>query len=121
MEQLIDQFILYLATERGLSTNYQLSTRRSLETFAKWLVASAKVSTLEDIRAGHFAEYLTWRKRAGLATASIKLEAIALRVFFRFLLARKILLSNPAENLGLSPDRKIFAGDARRCGNQAPA
>jgi integrase/recombinase XerD len=101
MEQLIDQFILYLATERGLSTNYQLSTRRSLETFAKWLVASAKVFTLEDIRAGHFAEYLAWRKRAGLATASIKLEAIALRVFFRFLLARKILLSNPAENLGL--------------------
>ena len=101
MEQLIDQFILYLATERGLSTNYQLSTRRSLETFAKWLAASAKVSTLEDISAGHFAEYLAWRKRAGLATASIKLEAIALRVFFRFLLARKILLSNPAENLGL--------------------
>jgi integrase/recombinase XerD len=101
MEQLIDQFILYLATERGLSTNYQLSTRRSLESFAKWLVASAEVSTLEGIKAGHFAEYLAWRKRAGLATTSIKLEAIALRVFFRFLLARKILSSNPAENLAL--------------------
>jgi integrase/recombinase XerD len=101
MEQLIDQFILYLATERGLSTNYQLSTRRSLESFAKWLTTSAKISTLEEIRAGHFAEYLTWRKRAGLATASIKLEAIALRVFFRFLLARKILSSNPAENLSI--------------------
>ena len=37
----------------------------------------------------------------GLATASIKLEAIALRVFFRFLLARKILSTNPAENLAL--------------------
>ncbi len=101
MEHLIDQFILYLATERGLSTNYQLSTRRSLESFAKWLAASAKVSTLEEVEAGHFAEYLARRKRAGLAAASIKLEAIALRVFFRFLLARKILSSNPAENLAL--------------------
>ena len=100
MEQLIDQFILYLATERGLSTNYQLSTRRSLESFANWMVV-AKVSTLEEIKAGHFAEYLAWRKRAGLATASIKLEAIALRVFFRFLLARKLLATNPAENLAL--------------------
>jgi integrase/recombinase XerD len=101
MEELIDQFILYLATERGLSTNYQLSTRRSLETFSKWLLASAKVSSFEDIKPGDFAEYLAWRKRGGLATASIKLEAIALRVFFRFLLARKILSSNPAENLAI--------------------
>jgi integrase/recombinase XerD len=101
MEQLIDQFILYLATERGLSTNYQLSTRRALETFAKWLRASPKVSNLEDVEPGHFADYLAWRKRRGLAAASIKLEAIALRVFFRFLLARKILSSNPAENLSI--------------------
>ena len=32
----IDRFILYLATERGLSENYQISTRRSLEDFADW-------------------------------------------------------------------------------------
>ncbi len=32
----IDGFILYLATERGLSENYQLLTRRSLEKFANW-------------------------------------------------------------------------------------
>jgi integrase/recombinase XerD len=108
MEQLIDQFILYLATERGLSTNYQLSTRRSLETFAKWLLTSAKVSTLEDIKPGDFAEYLAWRKRAGLTTASIKLEAIALRVFFRFLLARKILSSNPAESLAIPRTEKYL-------------
>lgn len=101
MEEFIDQFLLYLATERGLSTNYQLSTQRSLETFAKWLSGAARISNLEEVKPGHFAEYLTWRKRAGLAAASIKLEAIALRVFFRFLLARKILSSNPAENLSV--------------------
>lgn len=101
MEEFIDQFLLYLATERGLSTNYQLSTQRSLETFAKWLSGVARISALDDVKPGHFAEYLTWRKRAGLAAASIKLEAIALRVFFRFLLARKILSSNPAENLSV--------------------
>jgi integrase/recombinase XerD len=101
VEEFIDQFLLYLATERGLSTNYQLSTQRSLETFAKWLSGVARISALDDVKPGHFAEYLTWRKRAGLAAASIKLEAIALRVFFRFLLARKILSSNPAENLSV--------------------
>ncbi len=101
MEESIDQFLLYLATERGLSANYQLSTQRSLEAFAKWLSGVAHISRLEDVKPGHFADYLTWRKRAGLAAASIKLEAIALRVFFRFLLARKVLSSNPAENLSI--------------------
>jgi site-specific recombinase XerD len=33
----IENFLIWLAVERGLSTNYQLSTRHSLETFAAWL------------------------------------------------------------------------------------
>lgn len=94
----IDQLLLYLATERGLSANYQLSTQRSLESFAGWLDQSARTS-LSDVRPGHITEYLAWRKRSGLAAASIKLEAVALRIFFRFLYARKFLPQNPAENL----------------------
>ncbi|MGA7212992.1 MAG: site-specific tyrosine recombinase XerD [Terrimicrobiaceae bacterium] len=101
MEKFIDEFLLYLATERGLSTNYQLSTRRSLEAFAEWLAHQAGNSTLDQVEPGHFADYLAWRKRSGLAAASIKLEAVALRIFFRFLLARKILAINPAENLSI--------------------
>lgn len=101
MEKFIDEFLLYLATERGLSTNYQLSTRRSLEAFAEWLAHQAGNSTLDQVEPGHFADYLAWRKRSGLAAASIKLEAVALRIFFRFLLARKILAVNPAENLSI--------------------
>jgi integrase/recombinase XerD len=101
VQEFIDQFLLYLATERGLSINYQLSTQRSLEGFADWLRAVARVSRPRDVEPGHFADYLASRKRAGLSAASIKLEAVALRVFFRFLLGRKILSSNPAENLSV--------------------
>src|SRR5438552_7900220 len=36
MEQSIESFIRYLAVERGLSDNYQLSTQRSLSDFASW-------------------------------------------------------------------------------------
>ena len=36
MEQEIEAFIRYLAMERGLSENYQLSTQRSLGEFAAW-------------------------------------------------------------------------------------
>ncbi len=36
MEQSIESFIRFLAVERGLSENYQLSTQRSLTDFAEW-------------------------------------------------------------------------------------
>jgi integrase/recombinase XerD len=108
VEDSIDQFLLYLATERGLSTNYQLSTRRSLEAFTSWLTKRAGIQRLGDVEPGHFADYLTWRKRSGLAAASIKLEAVALRIFFRFLLRRKILATNPAENLPIPRVEKFL-------------
>lgn len=96
----IDSFLLFLATERGLSDNYQLSTRRSLETFATWLAAQS-IHDLAAVEAGHLSEYLAHRKRAGLAAASIKAEAIALRIFFRFLVGRKLLVRDPAEFIAI--------------------
>ena len=101
MDNFIDQFLLYLAAERGLSTNYQLSVRHSLETFAKWLGRQAGISKPDQVEPQHFTDYLAWRKRSGLSAASIKLEAVALRIFFRFLLVRNILTSNPGENLSI--------------------
>ena len=100
MEQEIDSFIRFLATERGLSDNYQLSTRRSLETFAAWLQAQS-LADFAAVEAGHLSDFLAHRKRAGLAAASIKVEAVALRIFFRFLVARKFLARDPAEFISI--------------------
>ncbi len=98
MKEAVERFLLYLATERGLSDNYQLSTQRSLETFVAWLEKSPQVS-LAGVEPQHITDYLTWRKRAGLAAASVKLEAVAIRIFFRFLAAKKVIPKDPAENL----------------------
>ena len=45
MNQAIERFIRYLATERGLSDNYQISVRRSLERLADWLAEIEKLLT----------------------------------------------------------------------------
>ena len=42
MEDSIDAFIRFLAIERGLSENYQLSTQRSLTEFAQWCACEEK-------------------------------------------------------------------------------
>src|SRR6478752_7621620 len=87
----IEDFILYLATERGLSDNYQLSTRLSLEGFACWLerkkigeplveelLAAGEPLPEVDIKVSaitlqEISDYLAHKKRLGLAAASIKL------------------------------------------------
>jgi integrase/recombinase XerD len=101
MEQAIDSFIRFLAVERGLSENYQLSTQRSLSEFAQWCVAKKKIDNLRAVTLPLISEYLADRKRSGLAASSIKLIVVALKIFFRFLSAKGMVERDPAEALAL--------------------
>jgi len=97
----IDRFIQYLATERGLSDNYQLSTRASLELFSKWLPDHATGTGWDEVTAEQIGGFLGARKRGGAAAATIKLHAVALRIFFRHLVERRKLRGDPTEFLGV--------------------
>jgi len=117
----IEDFILYLATERGLSDNYQLSTRLSLEGFTFWLErrlaagkddATPKEASADDeasftpvspktVTHQQIIDYLAHKKRLGLSAASIKLIVVALKIFFRWLHARKRIERDVAEVLPL--------------------
>ncbi|MEI8342587.1 MAG: tyrosine-type recombinase/integrase, partial [Verrucomicrobiota bacterium] len=101
VESEIESFILYLATERGLSENYQLSTRRSLEEFAGWLSKAKQITEPQEVTLALISEYLAVRKKGGLAAASIKLIVVAIKIFFRFLQLRKRVGKDPAEVLPL--------------------
>ncbi len=94
----IDRFILYLATEKGLSTAYQLSTRRSLEGFAGWAVRE-RISGWETVGLDHLTQHLAERKKDGLASTSIRLLVIALKIFYRFLELRGRVPKDHAEAL----------------------
>jgi integrase/recombinase XerD len=97
----IDEFILFLATERGLSENYQVSTRRSLEEFAVWHGRQEEAPAISKVTTDQLTAYLAERKRGGLAAASLKLIVVALKIFFRFLKARQRITQDPAEVLVL--------------------
>ncbi len=97
----INCFILYLATERGLSANYQLLTRRSLEKFADWAGKLKQLSAPREVELGALIEYLATEKERGLAPGSMKLVVVALKIFFRFLKMRLMTDRDPAELLPL--------------------
>jgi integrase/recombinase XerD len=101
MEAEIDLFIRFLATERGLSDNYQLSTRRSLTEFALWCAKMREITTPAQVTMPLVSDYLAARKQGGLAAASIKLVVVALKIFFRFLLAKGRIERDPTETLSL--------------------
>ena len=101
MEQAIESFIRFLAVERGLSENYQLSTQRSLTEFANWCISKKRIDNLRGVTLPLISEYLGDRKRAGLSASSIKLIVVALKIFFRFLAGKRAIDRNPAEALTL--------------------
>ncbi len=101
MEQAIDSFIRFLAVERGLSDNYQLSTQRSLTEFVHWCKAKHKIDNAREITLSILSEYLGERKGGGLAASSIKLIVVALKIFFRFLASKGAVDRDPTEALVL--------------------
>ena len=101
MQTEIEDFLIYLATERGLSDNYQLSTRLSLEAFAAWASKTLGITQVTGLTQSHLTDFLAHRKRARYATASIKLVVVALKVFFRWLLQRERIPRDIAEVLPL--------------------
>ncbi|MBA3609212.1 MAG: site-specific tyrosine recombinase XerD [Chthoniobacterales bacterium] len=101
MEQEIDAFIRFLAVERGLSENYQLSTQRSLGEFASWCAARKQITQASQVGLPLISEYLAERKRGGLSASSIKLIVVALKIFFRFGTAQGFVAKDPTDALTL--------------------
>ncbi|MFO1484670.1 MAG: site-specific tyrosine recombinase XerD [Verrucomicrobiaceae bacterium] len=97
MLELIDGFILHLATERGLSVNYQVLVRGFLESFASWFKERHQSEKPADVTTDHIAGFLAQRKKDGIAASSARIELIALKIFFRWLVARKHLIADPAD------------------------
>ena len=99
MTTAVERFIMHLAVERGLSVNYQLSNRQVLEALASWLQEKHGVREPAAVSMGHLTDYLFLRKTGGLSNASVRLQVIAVKIFFRWLAVRKFVPTDVAEGL----------------------
>lgn len=78
--------------------NYQLSVRQSLEGFTRWAIRQG-VKSAEVVHLQHLTGYLLNRKSDGITSATIRLNAIALKIFFRFLHGRGLVPRDSADGL----------------------
>ena len=67
MEDEIDAFVRHLAVERGLSDNYQLSTRRSLTEFAQWCLRRHSLKNPREVTERAVLEVFVARELYGLS------------------------------------------------------
>lgn len=100
MEREINRFIRFLAVEKGLSENYQISVRRALEAFANWIERKSGVISPGDVTLAHLTAYLAHRRLEDrLAASSLRVNLIALKIFFRHLAARGDIPADLAEQV----------------------
>ncbi len=100
MEREINRFIRFLAVEKGLSENYQLSVRRGLEHFSEWAASSHRLSDVKEVTLDHLTGYLASRRLDDeLAASSLRVNLISIKIFFRHLAAKGDIPADLAEQI----------------------
>jgi len=95
MNELINQFLDYLSIEKGLSQNTITSYRQDLLKFAEY-AKTRKHEKAQSVTRHDLTKYLYYLKDKGLAANSISRNLVAIKVFYRFLIAEKIIKEDPA-------------------------
>lgn len=90
----INEFVEYLAVERGLSANTLESYQRDLIAFDTFLDKGAQVS-LVDVKQGQVVSYLAHLQSAGRANATISRNLASLRSFYHYLLKEEMIQADP--------------------------
>ena len=111
MEHLLDEFLLYLRHERGASERTQVTYSTVLHRLLNW-AQDRRIKSWQEFTLSDLTEYLNDEKarqvedRPGgplhdLSVSTLYLEIAAMKAFFKFCEAEKIIPLNIAENLSL--------------------
>lgn len=98
MKSLVEEFIHYLAVERGLADNTLDSYNRDLNQFLGFL-EQEKVLDVQKATRNMVMSYLLFLQKRGRATATVSRHLAALKSFYHFLLKEKYIEKDPTANL----------------------
>jgi integrase/recombinase XerD len=109
MQALLDQFLDYIALERGLSENTRSAYEADLRTFLSFLRAKA-ISSINSVTRPHILEFLTGEQDRGLGTSSISRRLVSIKVFLRYLQQENLLSANVTETMDSPKLWKVLPG-----------
>ncbi|MEI8366540.1 MAG: site-specific tyrosine recombinase XerD [Parachlamydiaceae bacterium] len=95
MEHLVDDFLSYIASEKGLAQNTVEAYRRDVESFVTFLKDNSIVS-IAAVETNDIIAFLSSLSERGYASASICRMLAAIKMFFRFLSREGVITINRA-------------------------
>src|SRR3989338_11310329 len=95
---LIEPFLTYLTLERGLSVNTVSAYRHDLTAFTEHL-AKRQAMDLAKIQRQEIIQYLMGLKEQGLKASSLARKLVAIKVWFRHLVAERLIPQDPTSVL----------------------
>lgn len=95
LESHVHEFLLYIASEKGLSTNTIEAYERDILSFVDFL-KELKISSFNEVKGEEIVSFLGQKKAREYASASICRALIALKVLFRFLKREQWVETNAA-------------------------
>ncbi len=98
MEQVIQEYLAYLAVERGLAGNSLAAYGRDLRRTAGYL-KRAGAGAFPEVNRGLIARLLFWLREEGLAPRTVARHISSLRGLFRYLLAQGYVTEDPTAHL----------------------
>lgn len=96
MNVLVEQFLDYVALERGLSANTREAYGRDLASFVAFL-GKRRVDSFNAVSRAHVIDYLMSERERGLSVNSISRRLVAIKVLFRYLQQEGLLGRNVTE------------------------
>ncbi|WP_366922421.1 site-specific tyrosine recombinase XerD [Metallumcola ferriviriculae] len=125
----VEEFLHYLAVERGLAENTLSSYHRDLHQFLEWL-KERDIKSVEAVHRNHIMAYLLKLQQKGRAPATVSRHLAALKSFYHFLTRESAVEKDPTINLDspklakklphvLSPDEVVALLDQPDTGKKA--
>lgn len=99
MKANVEEFIHYLAVERGLAENTIQSYYRDLLNFCAFITKEGKIQNVSQVTKDDILRYLYTMKDSGKAPATLARHIAALKSFYHFLLREGIVDNDPTLNI----------------------
>lgn len=93
----VEDFLGWMATERGRSANTLAAYRRDLSSYAQWL--AGRGLTLRTVDRASLDRFVNERRASGAAASSVARQLAALRMLHRFLAEEGIRADDPAADV----------------------
>ena len=109
MKALVEQFLDYVAFERGLSKNTKSSYEADLKSLVVYL-ESHSISSFNSVTRKHLLDYMMAERDRGVSVNTVARRLVAIKVFFGFLVREGLLARNITEAMDSPKLWKVLPG-----------